>query len=158
MTPSTRPRAEGVAALVSGLLFGLGLAIAGMTRPDKIIGFLSFFQRWDPTMAFVMAGAVAVHAAAFRVITRRSSPLLAARFFVPARRDLDARLLAGAALFGVGWALSGFCPGPGIAAIVVGSKSALVFVAAMIGGNLLAARAEPAIARALERKRPSEPA
>lgn len=158
MKSSLRAKAEGGAALLSGALFGLGLALAGMTRPEKVIGFLSFSRRWDPSLMFVMAGAIAIHALAYRVIKRRPSPLFSARFVVPTRRDLDARLLVGAALFGVGWALGGFCPGPGIASLAGGVPSAALFMIAMLGGNLLAARVEPAIERAEARRRPSAPA
>lgn len=138
-------------ALGSGALFGLGLAVAGMTRPEKVIGFLSFFRGWDPSLAFVMGGGIAVHATIWRVVKRRPSPLLATRFLIPTRRDLDARLLVGAAIFGAGWGLGGLCPGPGIASLATAAPSAVLFVVAMLVGNLAAARAEPHIERALKR-------
>ena len=147
-------RGEGAVSLASGVLFGLGLALAGMTRPEKVIGFLNFFRGWDPSLMFVMGGAIGVHALAWRVLKGRSSPLLGGRFMVPTRRDLDARLLVGAALFGVGWGLGGFCPGPGITSMVTAAPSVAVFIAAMLIGNLAAAKAEPAIERALRRTRP----
>ena len=152
---SGKKRAEGAVSLLSGALFGFGLAVAGMTRPEKVIGFLSFFRRWDPSLMFVMAGAIGVHAAAYRLIKRRRSPILGARFIVPTRRDLDARLLVGAGVFGVGWALGGFCPGPGIASLAGGAPSVLVFVVTMLAGNLLAARMEPSIERALRKPKPT---
>jgi uncharacterized membrane protein YedE/YeeE len=149
MTPRTRARLEGLTAVGSGALFGVGLALAGMTRPEKVIGFLNFFRAWDPSLMFVMGGAIAVHALAWRVLQRRPSPLLAGRFLVPTRRALDARLLLGAAVFGVGWGLGGLCPGPGIASLATGAPTALAFVVALLIGNLVAARSERVIARVL---------
>ena len=157
MSAATASRAQGAVALLSGTLFGLGLALAGMTRPEKVIGFLNFFRGWDPSLIFVMASAIAVHATAWRVIKGRPSPLLGGRFLVPTRRDLDARLLVGAAIFGVGWGLGGFCPGPGIASLVTSAPSVILFVAAMLAGNFVAARAEPSIERVLVRARPESP-
>ena len=144
---------QGAVALVSGALFSVGLALSGMTRAEKVLGFLDFFRRWDPSLVFVMGGAIAVHATAWRLLQGRDTPLLGERFLVPTRRDLDARLLVGAALFGVGWGLAGFCPGPGLASLATGAPRALLFVAAMLAGNLAAARAEPALARVLRRDR-----
>lgn len=123
-------------AAVAGAMFGAGLLLAGMTRPDKVLGFLDVTGAWDPTLAFVMVGAIAVHAIAYRLIRRRPSPLLDARFHWPPGDGLDRRLLAGAAIFGVGWGLAGFCPGPALVAAVTGATSSLVFVAAMIAGML----------------------
>ncbi len=148
-------RAEGAVSLVSGTLFGVGLALAGMTRPEKVIGFLNFFRGWDPSLMFVMGGAIAVHALAWRILKGRPSPLLGGRFMVPTRRDLDARLLVGAAIFGVGWGLGGFCPGPGITSMVTAAPSVALFVITMLIGNVAAAKAEPAIERALQRTRPA---
>lgn len=132
----TRRRSLLVAAL-AGALFGAGLLVSGMTHPARVIGFLDPTGAWDPTLAFVMAGAIAVYAIAYRVIHRRcGEPWFDQRFHVPDRRTLDAKLVAGAALFGVGWGLGGLCPGPGIVAAASGSTSALVFVAAMLVGML----------------------
>ncbi len=128
-------------AYVAGLVFGVGLVLAGMVDPAKVIAFLDFFGAWDPSLMFVMGGAIAVHFVLFRVITRRASPLFDARFDLPTRRELDARLLGGAALFGVGWGLAGYCPGPGIVGLGTGSGPALVFVAAMTAGIWLQERA-----------------
>jgi uncharacterized membrane protein YedE/YeeE len=155
MTPRSRGAVEGLTAAVSGALFGVGLAVAGMTRPEKVIGFLNLFRGWDPSLAFVMGGAIAVHALAWRVLRRRPSPLLGGRFLVPTRRDLDARLLVGAAVFGVGWGLGGFCPGPGLASLATGAPTVVVFAVALVVGNLAAARSEPAIERALRRAPPA---
>jgi uncharacterized membrane protein YedE/YeeE len=135
-------RGEWAISLVSGVIFGLGLALSGMTRPEKVRGFLDFTGAWDPSLAFVMGGAVLVHALAFRLITRRKSPVFAAKFALPTRRDLDAKLLGGAALFGVGWGLGGFCPGPGITSLVGGAAPVAFFVLAMLVGIAVTARFE----------------
>jgi uncharacterized membrane protein YedE/YeeE len=147
MSAAASSRAQGAVALVSGVLFGAGLALAGMTRPEKVIGFLSFSRAWDPSLIFVMASAIVVHATAWRLIKGRAST----------RRDLDARLLVGAAIFGVGWGLGGFCPGPGIASLVTSAPSVMLFVVAMLAGSYAAARAEPVIERALARGRGDAP-
>src|SRR5690606_23616134 len=97
---------------LSGLLFSLGLIISGMTRPQKIIGFLDFLGNWDPSLSLVMVGAIAVHFPAYLWVKGRSQPLWSGSFAVPSRRDVDLRLAAGAALFGIGWGLAGYCPGP----------------------------------------------
>ena len=124
-----------VLAGVSGALFGGGLMLSGMTRPSKVIGFLDLAGDWDPSLAFVMAGAAGVYALLFRLIrTRRREPWLDVAFHVPTRRDLDAPLIIGAAVFGVGWGLGGLCPGPGIVTAASGSVGALAFVAVMLAG------------------------
>lgn len=124
-------------SFLSGGLFAWGLGIAGMTRPEKVVGFLDLTGNWDASLAFVMLGAVTVHALLQRWILKRPRPLLAERFQLPSRRDLDLRLIGGSALFGVGWALGGFCPGPGLVAGASGGPAALVFVGGMSGGVLL---------------------
>jgi uncharacterized membrane protein YedE/YeeE len=126
-----------VAAGLSGLLFGVGLGASGMTRPAKVLGFLDVAGRWDASLAFVMLGAITVHAVAYRLIRRRSSPLFDVGFHVPARTDLDRPLLVGAALFGAGWGLAGYCPGPGLVSAAVARPDALVFVAALLAGMAL---------------------
>ncbi len=126
-----------LASAFSGLLFGLGLGLSGMTQADKVVNFLDLSNAWDPSLALVMLGAIAVHLIAYRWITSRPSPLLAARFGIPTRTDIDTRLVVGSALFGVGWALGGYCPGPGLVSAVSGSTEALVFVAALTAGMLL---------------------
>jgi uncharacterized protein len=126
-----------VVALFAGALFGLGLAVSGMMNPAKVIGFLDFAGGWDPTLAFVMGGALLVTVPAFRLILGRPRPILADGFALPTRSALDARLLGGAALFGVGWGLSGFCPGPAVAALVTGLTPVFAFVAAMVAGMVL---------------------
>ncbi len=126
-----------VAMFACGLLFGVGLVLGGMTQTAKVIGFLDVTGAWDPSLAFVMGGALAVYAVAWPLIQRRERPLLARRFQVPSRQDLSPRLLGGAALFGVGWALAGFCPGPAIVAVGGGADSALLFLPSMIVGMWL---------------------
>ncbi len=127
-------------AFGAGGLFGAGLLVAGMTRPSKVLGFLDLAGAWDPSLAFVMLGAIAVFAIGFRLIAGRGAPLMAERFDLPARREIDRRLIAGAALFGVGWGLAGFCPGPALVTAGSGSVTALIFVAAMTAGMLLQSR------------------
>jgi uncharacterized membrane protein YedE/YeeE len=124
-------------ALFAGTLFGLGLAVSGMMNPRKVIGFLDVAGAWDPTLAFVMGGALLVTVPAFRLILGRGRPILADGFSLPTSSALDARLLGGAALFGVGWGLSGFCPGPAVAALVTGLTPVFAFVAAMLAGMVL---------------------
>src|SRR6201999_4590883 len=101
-----------LASFGCGLVFGLGLLISGMTEPEKVLGFLDIFGAWDATLAFVMAGAVVVAGIGFALARRRSAPLFAAAFAWPSRRDIDAPLLVGSGLFGIGWGLAGICPGP----------------------------------------------
>jgi uncharacterized membrane protein YedE/YeeE len=125
------------AAIGSGLVFGAGLALSDMTNPAKVQNFLDFLGTWDPSLALVMGGALAVSALGYRIARRRGSPLLAPRFSIPAQRDLDPELLAGAALFGVGWGLGGLCPGPALAGLLQGAAGVYVFVAAMLGGVAL---------------------
>lgn len=131
-----------VVALVAGTLFGAGLVVGGMTMPSKVRGFLDFTGSWDPTLVFVMGGAVVVHFLAYRLVRGRAHPVLAQRFQVPTRKDLDLRLIVGAAVFGVGWALGGFCPGPAVTSASSGSAAVLVFLAAMLGASFLTGRLE----------------
>ena len=123
-----------VAAVLAGALFGLGLAVSGMTDAQRIIGFLDVFGAFDPTLAFVLGGAVATTLVTFRFVLKRPHPLLTASFVVPAARAIDGRLIAGAALFGVGWGLAGYCPGPALVNLGVGAREALWFVPAMVAG------------------------
>jgi uncharacterized membrane protein YedE/YeeE len=123
-----------LASFASGLLFAVGLGVAGMTKPSKVVGFLDLFGPWDASLAFVMVGAIAVYFTLHRVITKRATPLFDAQFHLPTRRDIDGRLVLGAAIFGIGWALGGFCPGPGLVSASSGSMAALVFVLSMAVG------------------------
>ena len=124
-------------ALIAGALFGAGLAVSGMADPQRVRGFLDLFGAWDPTLAFVMGGALIPMAIAWRVRARMSTPLAAERFVLPTARDLEPRLIGGAALFGIGWGVAGLCPGPAIADLAIAPAPAAVFVAAMLGGMIL---------------------
>jgi uncharacterized protein len=129
-------------AFLSGLVFALGLGLSGMTQPAKVLGFLDVAGRWDPSLAFVMVGAIGVHAALSRMILRRRAPMVAPSFSLPVRRKVDARLLIGAAVFGVGWGLAGLCPGPAVTVVASGKPIAVAFVGAMLLGMVLADRGE----------------
>lgn len=133
-----------ICALAAGALFGLGLGVSGMTLPAKVKGFLDVTGDWDPTLVMVMVGAIAVHFVLLRLILRRRAPLFATRFHVPTRRDIDLRLVFGAALFGVGWGLSGQCPGPALTNLATGTPTALVFVAALAVGMVIQRRMDRA--------------
>jgi uncharacterized protein len=126
-----------IAALASGALFGIGLAMSGMTDPRRVLGFLDLFGDFDPTLLFVLGGAVTTTAVLFRFVLRRGSPVLARTFHLSNLRDVDCRLLVGAALFGIGWGVAGYCPGPALAGLGIGSREALWFVPAMVIGMLL---------------------
>ena len=123
-----------LASLASGLLFGFGLALSGMTRPQKVLGFLDVAGQWDPSLVFVLGGAVIVATIAFRVVRRRTAPLFAASFDLPANRAIDAPLIGGALLFGVGWGIGGYCPGPAIAQLAAPDGETLYFLPALVAG------------------------
>ena len=123
-----------ITALLSGLVFGLGLIVSGMVNPAKVLGFLDLAGAWDPSLALVMAGAVAVGFFAFLAAKKRTRSLIGAEMKLPTASAINRRLLEGSALFGVGWGVAGFCPGPGLAALGMGEPKALVFVAAMLVG------------------------
>lgn len=129
-----------LAQLAAGLVFGLGLVLAGMADPAKVLNFLDVggiaTGQWDPSLAFVMAGAIAVAFTGFRLARRRRSPVFAAAFTGPRARHIDARLLVGPAVFGIGWGLVGLCPGPAFVSLGMGSTEAVVFVLAMFAGML----------------------
>src|SRR5690242_16713685 len=125
-----------LASFVCGLVFGAGLLISGMNQPEKVLGFLDIFGAWDATLAFVMAGAVAIASVGFALARRRAAPLFAAKFSWPERRDIDAPLVSGAILFGIGWGLVGICPGPALVNLAGLSVPIVVFVAAMVIGML----------------------
>ncbi|KAA5803887.1 YeeE/YedE family protein [Alkalicaulis satelles] len=136
-TQTARPAASlpaPLAALGAGLLFGLGLVISGMINPAKVLNFLDVAGSWDPSLAFVMGGALAVTAIGYRLVLPRGKPLFAERFALPAARQLDPRLIGGAALFGIGWGLAGFCPGPALSAAALGMAEVYIFLAAMLAG------------------------
>jgi uncharacterized membrane protein YedE/YeeE len=126
-----------IAAFFAGLIFAIGLGAGGMTQPAKVLAFLDVAGNWDPSLAFVMAGAIAVYAPVARWALRRPAPLCTERFQVPARRDLDAALVGGAVLFGIGWGLAGYCPGPAVVSLASASSGTVLFVAAMLVGMTL---------------------
>ena len=126
-----------IASLVCGLIFGFGLLISGMTDPVKVLGFLDILGPWDPTLAFVMIGALAVSAAGFAFARHRGAPVLASQCLWPARKSIDASLVTGSILFGIGWGLVGLCPGPAIENLGTLSPQVILFVAAMMLGMVL---------------------
>lgn len=128
--------------LVSGAIFGAGLTIGGMTDPARVRGFLDLFGAWDPTLAFVMGGAVLVMALAWAIQRRMQRPAFAETFSLPDARDITPRLVGGSALFGIGWGIAGLCPGPGFAALAIAPVPAAIFVAAMLVGMAIARLAE----------------
>lgn len=125
---------QGLTAFLVGLIFSIGLAIAGMTQPQKIIGFLDFFGNWDPSLLFVMIGAVGLHLISYRLIRSRAHPVLSKEWHVPTRTQLTPSLMIGSAIFGIGWGLSGFCPGPGITSLASFETRPFIFVLFMLIG------------------------
>jgi uncharacterized membrane protein YedE/YeeE len=123
-----------LSAFVTGLVFGIGLIVSGMTNPAKVIGFLDLAGRWDPSLAFVMGGAILVGVVAFRFAQQRTVSMLGGAMQLPATRRIDRRLVLGSLAFGVGWGLAGFCPGPALTSLVTGHAKAIIFVVAMVGG------------------------
>ena len=130
------------AAFAAGLVFGLGLIVSGMTDPGKVIGFLDAFGNWDPSLAFVMAGAIAVGLFAFHFAEKQTRAFLGGAMHLPRRQEVDGRLIGGSVVFGIGWGLAGFCPGPALVSFGTGVGQAALFVAAMLVGMLLHTLAE----------------
>lgn len=126
-----------LAALGAGLLFGIGLIVSGMSDPGRVIGFLDLAGKWNPSLALVMGGALLVGLFAFRLARRRTMSFLGGAMHLPTLKEIDRRLILGSAAFGIGWGLSGFCPGPALVSLASGHEKALVFVAAMVGGMAL---------------------
>lgn len=131
-----------LSAFFIGIIFALGLAVSEMINPARVIGFLDVAGRWDPTLIFVMGGALLVTVPIFPLVLRRQTPFLAEKFILPIKVKIDRPLILGAIIFGIGWGLAGFCPGPALAALASGSPSVALFVAAMIAGQWLGSRAE----------------
>lgn len=123
---------------ISGLLFGAGVTISEMVNPTKVLNFFDFLGAWDPTLIFVMGAGLLVTLIGYQIILKREAPLFAPAFRLPALKGTDAKLLIGAALFGMGWGLSGFCPGPAVASLVFGRTESITFVVAMAAGMILA--------------------
>ena len=127
-------------ALLAGLVFGLGLSLGGMNQPAVVLGFLDLFGAWNPRLVFVMGGAVLTTAIGYRLVFRRDRPLFESDFQLPTAQRFDARLIGGSALFGIGWGIAGYCPGPALASLGGGAPSLLVLVATMVAGWWLAAK------------------
>jgi uncharacterized membrane protein YedE/YeeE len=140
MKPSLKKQ-SGVSFFV-GFVFAIGLAISGMTQPQKILGFLNP-ENWDPSLIFVMIGALGIHFIAYPLAKKRTSPILDTKWHIPTRKDITTRLVLGSVLFGIGWGIGGFCPGPGIASLATGDLRVLLFVGAMIFGMILFKITEP---------------
>jgi uncharacterized protein len=121
-------------AAISGIIFGIGLALSQMTNPDKVLNFLDVAGNWDPSLIFVMLGALAVTMSCFRIILKRQTPVLAEKFSLSLKKELDKPLLFGSAIFGIGWGLAGYCPGPVIAGLGLGNKEAVIMLAAIYLG------------------------
>ena len=127
---------ENLMALLAGLLFGLGLGLSQMIDRDRILGFLDISGIWDSTLLFVLSGAVTVTVITFRFVLRLSQPILVERFDLPTKKNIDKPLIIGAAIFGVGWGIAGYCPGPGITALVLGIWNPILFIIAFLAGSL----------------------
>ena len=136
MTARQSATRQNMIALLSGLLFAVGLGIAGMSDPNKVLDFLDLAGSWDPSLALVMAGAIAVYMPVYRKLKGKDAPRWSERFHWPTKTDIDGRLVAGSLFFGVGWGIAGFCPGPAIVATSAATVPVLVFFAAMVGGML----------------------
>ena len=124
-------------SLIAGFVFGLGLLVSGMADPAKVLGFLDIAGRWDPSLGFVMAGAIAVARVPFAIAARRTRSLIGIEMELPSTRRIDLRLVGGSVLFGIGWGLAGLCPGPALVALGMGLPKALAFVVAMLAGMLV---------------------
>jgi uncharacterized membrane protein YedE/YeeE len=142
-------------ALVAGLVFGIGLLVSGMANPAKVLGFLDLAGRWDPSLALVMVGAIAIGAIGFAIAGGRTTTLLGTPMLLPTARTIDRRLVFGGVLFGIGWGLAGFCPGPAVVALGAGHLKAVVFVAAMVAGMLVFEWIEGMRARSTARLEPA---
>ncbi|MFT7178993.1 MAG: putative membrane protein YedE/YeeE [Oceanospirillaceae bacterium] len=129
-----------IIALISGLIFGAGLVISEMVNPVKVQDFLDFFGNWDPSLAFVMGGAVVVTLFSSRFIMKRKKPIFAERFYMAVTTSIDSRLILGASLFGIGWGLSGYCPGPGILNAMINPTEAMMFLPALVIGGWIGQR------------------
>lgn len=139
-----------VTSLLAGLVFGIGLILSGMANPAKVLGFLDLAGRWDPSLALVMTGAIGVGLLAFAAARRRTASLLGLSMRLPESRHIDRRLVGGSMLFGIGWGIAGFCPGPALVALGMGQAKAALFVIAMLAGM--------AVFELLERRAPQSPA
>lgn len=126
-----------ISTLLLGLLFGTGIAISGMINPAKVINFFDIAGSWDPSLLFVMGGALTTTLIGYRLALKQASPIFSAKFYLPTRTDIDMKLLSGAAIFGIGWGISGFCPGGAVPALGTGKTDVLIFIAALVAGILI---------------------
>ena len=126
-----------IISLISGIIFGVGLAISNMINPAKVLGFLNFFGQWDPSLIFVMIGAILTSAPFFFLFRKKNKPLFAETFLIPKTKNIDSKLIVGSSLFGVGWGLVGFCPGPAIASLALVNEYVIFFLISMFGGFFL---------------------
>ncbi len=140
-----------ITSLIAGLVFGIGLIISGMTNPAKVLGFLDLAGLWDPSLALVMGGAIAVGVVAFQIVRKRSTSLLGDPIRLPSATQVDRRLLLGGVAFGIGWGLAGFCPGPALASLAAGGTKPAIFTVAMIGGMVIYELIERASAMRVKR-------
>jgi uncharacterized protein len=137
MSNQTNNMKNAIAALAVGFVFAIGLGISGMTQPAKVVGFLDLFGSWDPSLIFVMVGAILVHFATYKIIRKRNSPLLSMQWHVPTKRDVTPALVVGSLLFGIGWGLGGFCPGPAMTSLASLEGRPAIFVVSMLVGMYL---------------------
>lgn len=128
---------NGLASLVVGFVFAIGLGISGMTQPQKVVGFLDLFGNWDPSLIFVMVGGIIVHFVTYKLIRKRKSPLLSTDWHVPTKKEITPALATGSLLFGIGWGLGGFCPGPAVTSLASFETKPFIFVMSMIVGMFL---------------------
>lgn len=140
-----------ITSLIAGLVFGIGLIISGMTNPAKVLGFLDLAGLWDPSLALVMGGAIAVGVVAFQIARKRSKSLLGDPMRLPSATQVDRRLLLGGLAFGVGWGLAGFCPGPALASLASGGAKPAIFTVAMVAGMVIYELVERASAMRMKR-------
>ncbi len=126
-----------LSSLISGIIFGLGLTISGMVNPQKVLGFLNIFDEWDPSLSFVMVGAILIFSPLHFIFKRKSRPFFAQSFIIPSKEDIDKNLILGSSIFGIGWGLVGFCPGPAISAIAFINIDVYIFVLFMFVGFYL---------------------
>lgn len=139
LTRSTRKwfRVTELVALVAGLLFGLGLSLSQMIDRNRVLGFLDITGNWDSTLLFVLGGAVGVTVIAFRFVLRLSHPIWGDKFYLPTKKEIDRPLILGSAIFGIGWGISGYCPGPGLTALAIGGINPIIFLLALVLGSFL---------------------
>ncbi len=128
---------NGLAALIVGFTFAIGLGVSGMTQPQKVVGFLDLFGNWDPSLIFVMIGGIIVHFVTYKLIRKRNTPLLSTTWHVPTKREITPALVIGSIIFGIGWALGGLCPGPAVAALASFEAKPFIFVISMLVGMIL---------------------